>query len=98
MLELHHDKNSDDDMRANCPYCDSTIPVKTSKKIAPGLRSGYGKCSNPSCEKFDVTLVFNLSFSHCVEKKTQTVIDDIKSLINQLPAHQRALALENIRS
>lgn len=98
MLELKHDKNSEDDMRADCPYCDSTIPVKTSKKIAAGLRSGYSKCLNPECEKFDITLVFNLSFSHCVEKKTQNVIDDIQALIKQLPAHQRALALESIAS
>jgi hypothetical protein len=98
MLKSNHDKNSEDDMRANCPYCDSTIPVKTSKKIAAGLRSGYSKCSNTECEKFDITLVFNLSFSHCVEKKTQNVIDDIQALINQLPAHQRSLALEGIAS
>lgn len=98
MLESNNKKTSDEPMRANCPFCNTTVPIESSKKISSGFRTGYSKCSNSDCEKFSQTLVYNLSFSHCVEKKTQNVIDDIQAILRNLPAHQRNVVLEDIAS
>lgn len=49
-----------------CPRCESTGRIATSKRMAAGLREMYCQCLNVEC---GAVFVMHFAFSHYVERK-----------------------------
>ncbi|MEH6649970.1 MAG: ogr/Delta-like zinc finger family protein [Motiliproteus sp.] len=80
----------EDDMRIECPHCESKVSITGHNKMSPAVKDIYASCN---CGWRGV---MTLSHKHDIQPPTIQMRSMLQQLIATMPAEERAALLEPV--